>query len=164
MKPNGALQTIFAFFLGLLVLAFVAVALGTFYPQPEWTDATAKDYDSWRLTTGILLLVCATVLLAASLLLPEEQVVLSNGILLGGVFTMIYAVVSAFISDPGLLRFGVVTVALAVTIVIGYARFVRGRRRAGAPATGSTELPRDLADRLATVERKLDALGAALRG
>lgn len=164
MKPNGALQTIFAFFLGLLVLAFVAVALGTFYPQPEWMEGSAKDYDSWRLTTGILLLVCATVLLGASLVLPEEQVVLSNGILLGGVFTMIYAVVSAFVSDAGLLRFGVVTAALVVTIAIGYARFVRGRRRTTTPATGSAELPHDVADRLAAVERKLDALGAALRG
>jgi hypothetical protein len=164
MKPNGALQTIFAFFLGLLVLAFVAVALGTFYPQPEWVSGSTQGYDSWRLTTGILLLVCATVLLAASLVLPDEQIVLSNGILLGGVFTMIYAVVSAFVSDAGLLRFGVVTAALAVTIVIGYARFVRGRRRTATPSAGSSELPHDVADRLAAVERKLDALGAALRG
>jgi uncharacterized membrane protein len=164
MKPNGALQTIFAFFLGLLVLAFVAVALGTFYPQPEWTEGSASGYDSWRLTTGILLLVCATALLAASLVLPEDQVVLSNGILLGGVFTMVYAVVSAFVSDPGLLRFGVVTVALAVTIVIGYVRFVRGRGRAARPSTSSSEVPHDLADRLTAVEHKLDALGAALRG
>ena len=164
MKPNGALQTIFAFFLGLLVLAFVAVALGTFYPQPEWMEGSARSYDSWRLTTGILLLVCATALLAASLVLPEDQVVLSNGILLGGVFTMVYAVVSAFVSDPGLLRFGVVTVALAVTIVIGYARFVRGRGRAAKPSASPSEVPHDLADRLTAVERKLDALGAALHG
>ncbi len=163
MKPNGALQAIFAFFLGLLVLAFVAVAVGTFYPEPQWTEGTAGGYDSWRLTMGILLLVCATTLLAASLFLPEAQVVLSNGILLGGAFTMLYAVVSAFISDAGLLRFVVVTIALAVTIAIGYLRFVRGRRTPERTSATPSEFPHDVADRLAAVERKLDALSAALR-
>ena len=102
MKPNGALQTIFAFFLGLLILAFVAVAVSTFLPEPRWTagdDGTySTTYDSYRLTVGIVLLVCATALLVISLFLPEVQVVLSNGILLGGVFTMVYAVISTFVS------------------------------------------------------------------
>lgn len=163
MRPNGALQTIFAFFLGLLILAFVAVAIGTFLPEPEWTSTNEAARDAWRLTTGIVLLACATALLAASLFLPEAQVVLSNGILLGGVFTMVYAVGSAFVTDAGLLRFGVVTIALAVTIAIGYLRFVRGHRTPAVAPGGPSEVPSDITVRLATVERKLDALSAALR-
>lgn len=169
MKPNGALQTIFAFFLGLLVLAFVAVAVSTFLPEPRWDAGNNADYsagyDSYRLTVGIVLLLCATAFLVISLFLPEAQVVLSNGILLGGVFTMVYAVVSAFIADAGLLRFVVVTLALAVTIGIGYLRFVRGRRAPSAGTTTSTTRPTEPSDvslRLAAVERKLDAIGAAL--
>jgi VIT1/CCC1 family predicted Fe2+/Mn2+ transporter len=166
MKPNGALQTIFAFFLGLLVLAFVSVAIGTFLPEPDWSATNEAARDSWQLTNGIVLLICATALLAASLFLPESQVVLSNGILLGGVFTMVYGVVAAFISDAGLLRFAVVTAALAVTIAIGYLRFVRGRRipntqvPISAPAEG---VPSDIVERVMVVERKLDAIGTALR-
>lgn len=64
------------------------------------------------LVTGVLLLLFATAVLAVSLFLPEQQAVLSNGILLGGVFTMAYAVGMAFAADTSLLRFGVVTVAL----------------------------------------------------
>lgn len=170
MKPNGALQMIFAFFLGLLILAFVAVAVSTFLPEPRWTagdDGTySTTYDSYRLTVGIVLLVCATALLVISLFLPEVQVVLSNGILLGGVFTMVYAVISAFVSDAGVLRFVVVSLALAVTIGIGYLRFVRGHRTANAqvPISAPAEgLPSGIVERVMVIERKLDAISTALR-
>ena len=91
MKPNNALSIIFAFFLGLVVVAFVGIGVNTFYPEPQWVDGMPSNYNQWRLTTGIILLVCATVLLAVSLFLPDVQAVLSNGLLLGGVFTMVYA-------------------------------------------------------------------------
>ena len=165
MKPNNALQIIFAFFLGLVVVAFVGIGVNTFHPEPVWVDGMPSNYNDWRLTTGIILLVCATVLLAVSLFLPEVQAVLSNGLLLGGVFTMVYAVGVTVTSDQSVIRFVVVTLALVVTIAIGYLKFVRGRRAAvsaapsGAPGDGG-----EYAERLAAVERKLDALGRALQG
>ena len=36
MKANAGLQIIFAFFLGLVVVAFVGIGVNTFYPQPEY--------------------------------------------------------------------------------------------------------------------------------
>lgn len=168
MKPNGALQTIFAFFLGLLVLAFVAVAVSTFLPEPRWTGDlgsaySQSEYDAYRLTVGIALLLCATALLVISLFLPQAQVVLSNGILLGGVFTMVYAVISAFISDAGLLRFAVVSAALVVTIGIGYLRFVRGHSKRETAAAATPEgVPSELVERVTLIERKLDAISTAL--
>jgi uncharacterized membrane protein len=169
MKTNTALQVIFAFFLGLVVVAFVGIGVNTFYPEPVYSVANPDAvYSDWRLTTGIILLVCATVLLAISLLLPEDQGVLSNGLLLGGVFTMVYAVGMTVTSDRSVVRFVVVAFALAVTIGIGYLKFVRGRRRrAGTePATSAApaaEQP-ELAGRLTVVEQKLDALARALQG
>ena len=165
MKTNNALQIIFAFFLGLVVVAFVGIGVNTFYPEPPWVDGSMNEHSQWRLTTGIILLVCATALLAISLFLPEEQGVLSNGILLGGVFTMVYAVGVTVSSDQSVWRFVVVTIALAVTIVIGYLKFVRGRQRARtAAAAEPAEAAGELGERLATVERKLDALARALHG
>lgn len=187
MRTNNALQVIFAFFLGLVVVAFVAIGVNTFYPEPEYGDGTgtASAYADWRITTGIILLVCATVLLVVSLLMPEEQAVLSNGVLLGGVFTMVYAVGVALSSDRSVIRFLVVGVALAVTIGIGYLKFVRGRRRVAGGAPSSTVDPaaapvsvsagpppfesgasvRDgsVEERLAAVERRMDALARALQ-
>jgi hypothetical protein len=163
MKTNTVLQVIFAFFLGLVVVAFVGIGVNTFYPEPEYVDGRPAQYLGWQLTTGIVLLVCATVILAISLFLPELQAVLSNGILLGGVFTMIYAVGITVSSNASILRFVVVAIALAVTIAIGYLKFVR-RRTVVAGDAGSTDLPPELGERLAAVERKLDALGRALQG
>ncbi len=180
MRSNNALQVIFAFFLGLVVVAFVAIGVNTFYPEPDWSSAP-YTYATWRLATGIVLLVCATLVLVISLLMPEAQGVLSNGVLLGGVFTMVYAVGVALSTDRSVLRFIVVAVALAVTIGVGYLKFVRGRRRApvvapdapsaatGAPSgtvpAGAPEaVVAQLSARLSAVEHKLDALARALQG
>lgn len=172
MKANGVLQIIFAFFLGLVVVAFVGIGVNTFYPQPEYPSSVSGQavweatYNQWALVTGITLLVVATVILAVSLFLPEDQAVLSNGILLGGVFTMLYAVGMTFSTDTSLLRFGVVAVALAVTIVIGYLKFVRGHHGLGTISPGASQqsVPSgEVEERLAAVERKIDALGRALR-
>lgn len=162
MRTNNALQIIFAFFLGLVVVAFVGIGVNTFYPEPSYVDGRPDQYVGWQLTTGVILLVCATIILAVSLFLPEAQGVLSNGLLLGGVFTMIYAVGITVSSNASVLRFVVVAVALAVTIAIGWLKFVR--RRAPVPADGGGTVPADVAERLAAVERKLDALGRALQG
>jgi hypothetical protein len=185
MRTNNALQVIFAFFLGLVVVAFVGIGVNTFYPEPEWgSDASRQAYSDWQLTTGIVLLVCATLLLVISLLLAEDKGVLSNGLLLGGVFTMVYAVGVTISTDRSVVRFLVVGAALVVTIGVGYLTFVRGRRRRtgqpsagipegsaavpaaatgpGAPAAPFGPTDADLAGRLAVVERKLDALARVL--
>ena len=159
MRTNNALQIIFAFFLGLVVVAFVGIGVNTFYPEPAYVDGR-PGYAGWQLTTGIILLVCATIILAVSLFLPDALGVLSNGLLLGGVFTMIYAVGITVSTDSSVLRFVVVAVALAVTIAIGWLKFTR--RRAAVPADAGT-VPADVAERLSAVERKLDALGRALQ-
>ncbi|WIY82500.1 hypothetical protein [Propionimicrobium sp. PCR01-08-3] len=175
MKANAALQIIFAFFLGLVVVAFVGIAVNTFYPRPEYpnptTPAAETAYqdasDQWYLITSIILLICATAILAISLFLPEKQGVLSNGLLLGGIFTMLYAVGVSFSAETSYVRLAVMAVALAVTIGIGYLKFVR-RRGPAVAAAATSELASgqvgELDARLSAVEHKLDALGRALDG
>ncbi|HEY3548404.1 MAG TPA: hypothetical protein VGK17_20210 [Propionicimonas sp.] len=164
MRTNNALQIIFAFFLGLVVVAFVGIGVNTFYPEPAYVDGRPDQYVGWQLTTGIVLLICATIILAVSLFLPESQAVLSNGILLGGVFTMIYAVGITVSSNVSVLRFVVVAIALAVTIAIGWLKFVRGRAAKAGVSAPPEAAASELGERLAAVERKLDALGRALQG
>ena len=139
MKGNGALQMIFAFFLGLVVVGFVGIGVNTFYPEPSYVDYDENRFSQWRLVTGIILLVLATLILVISLTLPAEQVVISNGLLLGGVFTMVYAVGMTVFSDQSIWRFVVVAVALIVTIAIGYLKFVRRwAAPSGSPDRSST--------------------------
>ena len=166
MKGNGALQIIFAFFLGLVVVAFVGIGVNTFYPEPAYTgDYGATVYSNWRLITGIILLILATVILVISLALPAHQAVITNGLLLGGVFTMIYAVGMTVTSDQSIWRFVVVAVALLVTIAIGYLKFAKPWRApaaAGVAAEASGDANPELAARLSTLERRLEALRRAL--
>lgn len=167
MKGNGALQIIFAFFLGLVVVGFVGIGVNTFYPEPSFEQYDENLWSQWRLVTGIILLVLATVLLAISLALPQNQVVISNGVLLGGVFTMVYAVGMTVSAQQSIWRFVVVAVALAVTIGIGYAKFVRSREPApvagsAAGTAGAEGLPPDVAARLEHLEQRFDALRRAL--
>ncbi|WP_425309793.1 hypothetical protein AADG42_13850 [Ammonicoccus fulvus] len=178
-----ALQLIYSFFLGLAVVGFVGIGLDTFYPNPDYpTDlqsgpspapaqeaqqAYQQAYESWSLITSIILLVVATAILVVGLALGERFVVLANGLLLGGLFTMVHAV-GRSIGTDSILRFVVITVALLVTIGVGWFKFARqsplaARTPAGAIAEGATA-DADLTRRVAELENRLEALRRALGG
>lgn len=130
--------------------------------------------DAWAVTTSIILLVFATTLMAISLLLPEHMRVFSNGILLGGVFTVIYGTGWSFAGGDSRARFFVVLVALALSVLFGYLRFVRGRHEEATANAGATvgdsmavadsEGLASLEARVRSLETKAAAAAAALSG
>lgn len=175
-RRSAGLQTIFSFFLGLMVTAFIGVGVYTFHPPPqqeldlkiqeldrreqairnskpedelttadrrrlqeltdernEMFDATRQFRESWGRTTSIILIVLATLVMAVSLVRADQLPVISNGLLLGGVFTMVYGVGWIVATDTSVARFAVMSVALAITIALGYVRFVRRRTITEAP-------------------------------
>jgi uncharacterized membrane protein len=69
-----------------------------------------------------------------SLIRSEQLRVISNGLLLGGLFTMVYGVGWIIASGESIARFGVIVFALAVTLGLGYLKFVRGREAAATAA------------------------------
>lgn len=189
MKPVSLLQVIYSFFLGLVVVGLVAIGINTFHPRPGWPEYPLEkptggvdpgelaDYqaaeraaraaqEAWSLNTGIILLVCATLILAVSLWRPTRMAVISNGLLLGGIFTMIYAVGQSLTGDAGQLsRFLVALAALLVTVGVGYLTFIRRTPSAEslpADGEGDGEASGELASRVAALERRLEALGRAL--
>jgi hypothetical protein len=167
---QSILQVIFSVFLGIVVVAFVGIGVNTFFPEPDFTNGNWDDdlHASWRLTTSIILLVCATVVMVLSLIRSETLPVISNGVLLGGLFTMVYAVGMSASAGREWPRFVVITFALLVTVGVGYAKFVRVREAGQQPeagAVGATVIAdTELGARLEAVEGKLDALGRVLRG
>jgi hypothetical protein len=209
-RQHDALQTIFSFFLGLMVVAFIGVGVNTFYPMPseryqpqinalydqqsllnasgktltpaeqaQMTDIQRQINDlqnreqaesqSWSLNTSIILMLFATAVMGVSLLQSAKLRLLSNGLLLGGLFTMIYGMGWTIASGTSYLRFFVVLFALAVAIGLGYAKFVWLRKgEAAAPVAssvgGAGVAPADvagLAARVAALEAKTDAAAAA---
>jgi predicted lipid-binding transport protein (Tim44 family) len=210
-RQHYALQTIFSFFLGLMVVAFVGVGVNTFYPSPgeafqkqlqplydqqstlqaggktltpaESAQATAiqkqinaiqerqrVEEQAWSLNTSIVLVLFATMVGGISLVRSEQLRVLSNGLLLGGLFTMLYGMGWTIASGTSNTRFFVVLFALAVTIGLGYMKFVRLRQggpavSAGTPAGAAASVSTDamaLEARVAALEARTTAAAAAL--
>lgn len=210
-RQHLALQTIFSFFLGLMVLAFIGVGVNTFYQQPanryeaelqplydrqnaiyadqkggvEPTGAVAaelkqinqkiqtiqtkiqKETKGWSLNTSIILVVFATIVMGISLVRSEQLRVLSNGLLLGGLFTMLYGMGWTVASDTaGYLRFFVVVFALAVALALGYVKFVRNKLTSPAAAGSGSAAPAAVMDpalegRVSALESRIAAVAAA---
>lgn len=179
-----ALQLIYSFFLGLVVIGFVWIGLDTFYPSPahpadlnyDGPVSPAADtayrlaMERWSLNTSIIVLVLATIILLIAVLGAGGMAVLSNGLLLGGVFTMLYAVGQSISSEQSVARFVVISLALLVTIGVGWLKFVRRsdippQETADAGPGSVPDMPAgidDLATRVHTLEQRLSALRRAL--
>lgn len=208
-EPRGTgLQTIFGFFLGLMVTSFIGVGVYTFYPPPDRplrdtitslnrqqqeiratkapNDLSPADRENiqelqrqidhaqdqsrgageaWGRRTSIILIALATVAMAVSLLRAVQLPVISNGLLLGGVFTMVYGVGWIIATDSSTVRFFVMTAALAITLGLGYVRFVRQQHRgpvesvASGPSIGNAS---DLERRVRVLEDKMTRAAGAL--
>lgn len=206
-RQHYALQTIFSFFLGLMVLAFIGVGVNTFYPNPSEkysaqlqtlydqqsllnngkttlspadqakSDAIQKQINdlqakqraeepNWALYTSIVLIVFATGVMGVSLVRSDQLRVLSNGLLLGGLFTMIYGAGWTIFSGTSIARFAVILFALVIAIGLGYVKFVRLRQGVGpvAPASAgvSSGDAAGLEARVAALEARTNAAAAAL--
>jgi len=90
--------------------------------------------------------------------------VVSSGLLLGGVFTMIYGIGWIAFTGTSVLRFLVMTAALAVTLVLGYVRFVRGGRPAPGPVAEASSSPEleEMVRRVRDLEERMDGAARAL--
>ncbi|PKQ29572.1 MAG: hypothetical protein CVT60_04675 [Actinobacteria bacterium HGW-Actinobacteria-10] len=210
-RQQYALQTIFSFFLGLMVVAVVGIGVNTFYEAPEQQyqtrlselnrereelyrgneaaekgtgDLSAADrkraneidretsdiyaeiekaVPAWARNTSIVLIVFATVVMGISLVRSDQLRVISNGLLLGGLFTMVYGVGMAIFSGESIARFAVIVFALLVTVGLGYLKFVSGREEhAAVSATGTGTLSSASADdaALAGLMARVEALEA----
>ncbi len=213
-RQHYALQTIFSFFLGLLVLAVVGVGVNTFYQSPSEryqkemteiqrqmeslnfkspngvTDAADKaelarlqakqnalqdvidtEMKIWARNTSIVLVLFATVVMGVSLIRSEQLRVISNGLLLGGLFSMLYGAGWVIFSGNSTARFVVVLFALAVALGLGYLKFVRSREiRGAAGVTAAADGVIDdaavagLERRVSAIEQRMNAVSAAFTG
>ncbi|NLG10247.1 MAG: hypothetical protein GX562_01745 [Coriobacteriaceae bacterium] len=101
----------------------------------QLSETSELETRDWARTSSIILVIFATLVMSISLIRAEQLRVLSNGLLLGGIFTMVYGAGWAVFSGSSPIRLVVVTFALIVTIGLGYLKFVRGRRRVGHEST-----------------------------
>jgi hypothetical protein len=80
--------------------------------------------DAQGMTVALISLLIAVVITSGSLLYSGRLQVITEGLLLGGIFTLIYSIGWCFVRAP---KIAVVSVGigLVVTLVLGYFKFVR---------------------------------------
>ncbi|MPZ18269.1 MAG: hypothetical protein GEV06_10200 [Luteitalea sp.] len=128
-------------------------------------DAARAVREVWGRNTSIILIIFATLTMAISLVRADQLPVISNGLLLGGVFTMVYGVGWIIATNTSIVRFIVMTAALVITLGLGYARFVRGRSVAVLPSGDAMASGQGLAGlerRVQDLERRMDEAANAL--
>lgn len=123
----------------------------------ELRDAAVAAQGAWARVTSIILIVIATLAMAVSVVRSRELPVISNGLLLGGVFTMLYGVGWIVATDSSISRFVVMTVAFVITLGLGYVRFVRPETPDG-PRTAPAETLADIERRVRVLEERIDSV------
>lgn len=144
------IRYIYTFFVGLFLAIFVGMGIAVFYAAPKSPEspnfygkeltlqeqeqqkafdvkqkAWDKEMQHYNRNASVIILSCAVVVLATSLLLAEKLGVIADGLLLGGIFTLLYGVGRGMAADSNKYRFLVATVGLVVTLVLGYVKFTR---------------------------------------
>lgn len=146
------IRYIYTFFVGLFLAIFVGLGIAVFYQAPMPPQAPAalsypskdgptaseqRDIDAYNKkqqaydkatqqydrNVSLAILACAVVLLAIALLAPNKLQVIADGILLGGIFTLLYGIGRGLTVDSNKYRFLVATIGLMVTLALGYVKF-----------------------------------------
>jgi hypothetical protein len=74
---------------------------------------------------SIIALAAAVLILIASLTLFKTILLIADGLLLGGVLTLLYSIGRGFGTDDNMFRFIVVAIGLLISIVLGYIKFIK---------------------------------------
>lgn len=153
MENVQILKLFYSLFLGILLAIFVGVGINTFYPGPPAPEyPTELNYTEKQLTTkqqriqkaydikinqynknmqpynrnvSIMALTAAVILLVISLVFEKRMKIISDGVILGGLFTLLYSLGRGFASSDSKYVFVVVSICLVAVLYLGYHRFVR---------------------------------------
>lgn len=147
------IRYIYTFFVGLFLAIFVGMGIAVFYESPKapeppsWYEsmvekkepteaekqeekafnARQKEYDQqmwhYNRNASLIVLVCAVVILTISLALSEKLGVIADGLLLGGIFSLLYGIGRGMATDSNKYRFLVAALGLVITLVLGYVKF-----------------------------------------
>lgn len=88
-----------------------------------------KEFDKkiqlYNRNVSVIGLVAAIIFLVISLLLVKNLLLISDGLLLGGVFTLLYSIGRGFASQDSKFQFVTVTIGLIISLVLGYIKFIK---------------------------------------
>lgn len=83
-----------------------------------------KQMNTYNRNVSIIALIAAIILSSVSITYFKNLHVIADGLLLGGVITLLYSVVRIFGSGDDKIRFVVVSIGLFVALALGYKKFI----------------------------------------
>lgn len=147
------LKLAYTFFMGLLLSVFVGLGIATFYEAPpapqepnivRYKDSPLAPAElaaenafaqqsrlheekmkTYNKNVALYALLAAVVFVAIGILFENKINGLADGVMLGGVFTLVYSLGRSFASQNNKLSFALVSLALVATSSLGYWRFAR---------------------------------------
>lgn len=156
MRRSGVTEVLFGLFLGVLLTGFLYVLMITVNPAPSHDQ---PGYFDWPIYAATFMVASATLIMIVSLTIPARMQVIANGLLFGGLYTMIIGVAYAVWQERSAPRLVLMLAALVVSVVVGYVRFAK---RHPEPDAASAEVG-PLADRVTDIEARLRSISDALR-
>ena len=153
-EENKLLKFVYTFFLGLLLAMFVGFGVNTFYEEPKAPEypsstmaiygdkapseeqiAAEKAYNEEQIAyneslkpysrnVSIIVLLSAIALISLSLIYVSKIKILADGLMMGGLFTLMYSIIRSIISENSKYIFVTITVGLITVAYLGYRRFV----------------------------------------
>jgi len=88
-------------------------------------DDHSEQFSVYNRNVSIVATVFAILFLATGVGLAHKIDVIADGVLLGGVFTLVYSMGRGISSHDETFRFLIITVGLAIAIALGYLKFVK---------------------------------------
>jgi hypothetical protein len=144
------LALLIALFYGLGIAAFYEAPKMPVYPKVLETTAAVKagetetpavkqariDYEKanndyqkntelYQRNVSIIALVLAVATLVVSLVFAHRFLLISDGLLLGGGFTLVYSIGSGMAAGDAKYRFIIASIGLLITVVVGYLKFIK---------------------------------------
>lgn len=89
--------------------------------------AFQTTFSVYNRNVSLIALVFSLVTLVIALGFAQKLTVIADGLLLGGVFTLLYSIGRGLASEDPQFRFIVTTVGLIIALVLGYLKFIRAK-------------------------------------
>lgn len=97
--------------------------------EQEEFDKTMKVYqtqsEKYNRDVSIASLLAAILILVVSLTLFKKILLIADGLLLGGVLTLVYSIIRGFGSGDNMFRFVVVSAGMMMALFLGYLKFIK---------------------------------------
>lgn len=88
-------------------------------------EAFQKADTTYNRTVSMIAIGFAVLFLIIGLVFATRLDIIADGLVLGGIFTLIYGIIRGMISDENAYRFAVTAISLVIAMVLGYIKFAK---------------------------------------